>query len=473
MVVGEVATGTDVLVLGGGPGGYAAALRAAALGKSVTLVERDRLGGVCLNTGCIPSKALIHAANLAAAGDEAADMGIDLRATADMARVQQWIGGVVARLTGGVGQLLRAAQVTVVTGTARFATPKRVAVWPDPGPGAPGDGASQFFEATSVIVATGSRTVELPELPFDGSRVLDSTAALALDHIPGRLVVVGAGYIGVELGTAFAKLGAEVAMVELTDRVLPGMPAGPARVVERALSARGVELHVGTKALGLDGGDLVVEGPRGEHRLPADTVIVAVGRRPNTDALGLEQAGLRLDAGGLIPVDPARRVAKGIYAIGDVTAGPALAHKATAEAEVAALSAAGRPAAFDPATVPAVVFSDPELATVGFTTEQAEATGAEVTSFTFPLAASGRAVSLGRTAGQVEVVAERGDGTVLGVHMVGPDVAELAYGAALAVEMGATVEDLALTIAPHPTISEAVAEAAKGAAGRPLHTRPR
>jgi dihydrolipoamide dehydrogenase len=463
VVVGEVATGTDVLVIGGGPGGYAAALRAAALGKAVTLVERDRVGGVCLNVGCIPSKALIHAADLAAAGAEAAEMGIELTATADMARVQQWIGGLVTRLTGGVEKLLRAARVTVVEGTARFATTRRVAVWQ-------GDN-SHFFEATSVIVATGSRTVELSELPFDGRRVLDSTAALALEHVPARLVVVGAGYIGVELGTAFAKLGADVTVVELTDRILPGMPGGLARVVEKALQARGLDLRLGTKALGLDGDDLVVEGPRGEHRIPADAVVVAVGRRPNTEALGLDQAGIRLDAGGLVPVDPARKAAKGIYAIGDITAGPALAHKATAEAEVAALSAAGRPAAFDPATVPAIVFSDPEVATVGLTAEQAEAAGAETTMFSFPLAASGRAVSLGATAGHVEVVADQADGTVLGVHMAGPGVAELAFGAALAVEMGATVEDLALTIAPHPTISEAIAEAAKGAAGRPLHTR--
>ncbi|HEY3239688.1 MAG TPA: dihydrolipoyl dehydrogenase [Acidimicrobiia bacterium] len=463
MVVGEVATGTDVLVIGGGPGGYAAALRAADLGKSVTLVERDRLGGVCLNVGCIPSKALIHAADLAASGAEAATMGVDLTAAVDMPAVQAWIAGIVARLTGGVDQLLRAAGVTVVTGTARFATAKRVAVWHN-------DDA-RFFEATSTIIATGSRTVALPELPFDGRRVLNSTGALALDRIPHRLVVVGAGYIGVELGTAFAKLGAEVTLVELTDRLLPGMPAGPARVVERALRTRGVGLHLGTKALGLDGDDLVVEGPQGEHRLPAEAVVVAVGRRPNTDTLGLEQAGVRLDPEGLVPVDPARRAARGIFAIGDVTTGPALAHKATAEAEVAALAAAGRPAAFDPATVPAIVFSDPAVATVGLTNEQAQEAGAETTSFTFPLAASGRAVSLGRTDGHVEVVAERGDGTVLGVHMVGPGVAELAFGAALAVEMGATVEDLALTIAPHPTLSEAIAEAAKGAAGRPLHIR--
>ncbi len=299
MVVGEVATGTDVLVIGGGPGGYAAALRAADQGKSVTLVERDRLGGVCLNIGCVPSKSLIHVAEVAASGKEAAEMGVDVTAVVDMAGVQAWIGSIVGRLTSGVEQLLRAAGVTVVAGTARFATPKRVAVWKSGGAGGDSDDAGRFFEFGSAIIATGSRSVALAELPFDGRRVLDSTAALALDRIPKALVVVGAGYIGVELGTAFAKLGAEVTLVELTDRLLPGMPVGPARVVERALRARGVGLHLGTKALGLDGDDLVAEAPDGEHRLPAEVVVVAVGRRPNTDALGLEQAGVRLDASGL------------------------------------------------------------------------------------------------------------------------------------------------------------------------------
>ena len=254
------------------------------------------------------------------------------------------------------------------------------------------------------------------------------------------------------------------------DTLLPGMPPSLTRVVERALRERGVGVRLSSKALGLDGDDLVVEGPAGEERLPADVVIVAVGRRPNTDGLGLEQAGVRLDGDGLVVVDPARKAARNVYAIGDVTAGPALAHKATAEAEVAAVGATGQPAVFDPATVPAVVFSDPELATVGLTAEQASAAGAEATSFTFPLAASGRALTLGRRDGHVELAAD-GDGTVLGVHMVGPGVAELAFGAALAVEMAATVEDVAATIAPHPTLSEALAEAAKAAAGHPLHIR--
>ena len=490
MVVGEVAVGADLLVIGGGPGGYSAALRAAAAGRNVTLVEAERIGGVCLNVGCIPSKALIHVADTAALPDEVRGIGVDLTATIDLDRAQAWIGGVVGRLTGGVAQLLADAGVTVVTGTARFATARRVAV-------SRGDDAT-FYEFGSAILATGSRPAGLPALPCDGERILDSTAALALRRVPGRLTVVGGGYIGVELGGAFAKLGAEVTIVEVADQLLPGMPAGLARVLERALRARGVKIRLGTKVLGQDGDDLVVEGPNGEERLPIgapppraapgpagtarpDTgdglVIVAAGRRPNTDALGLTAAGVAIDTGGRVVVGADRRAAADIFAIGDVTPGPALAHKAIAESEVAVTAAGGRPAAFDPAAIPAVVFSDPQVATVGATAEAAAAAGADATTFRFTLSASGRAQALARPEGYVEVVAERGGGpaggTVLGVHMVGAGIAELAAEAALAIEMGATVEDVALTIAPHPTLSEALAEAALGAAGRPLHVRAR
>jgi dihydrolipoamide dehydrogenase len=510
MVVGEVAVGVDLLVIGGGPGGYSAALRAAAAGRTVTLVERDRLGGVCLNVGCIPSKALIHVADTAALPGETGAIGVDLQASVDLERAQNWIGDVVGRLTGGVEQLLRDAGITVVTGTARFATARRMAV-------TLGDDAT-FYEFGSVILATGSRPVELPGLPFDGEVILDSTAALALRRVPRRLTVVGGGYIGVELGGAFAKLGADVTIIELADQLLPGMPLGLARTLERALRARGVTIRLGTKVLERDGDDLVVEGPSGEARIPIGpspidqraqaqpvaseaptgpgaqpvarrsgsddggrageggaeagdgVVVVAVGRRPNTDALGLSQAGIRLESDGRITVAADRRAAKDVYAIGDITPGPALAHKATAEADVAVTAAGGRRAAFDPAAIPAVVFSDPQIATVGLTAED----GADATSFRFPLSASGRALALGRPEGYVEIVAERGGGgSVLGVHMVGAGVAELAAEAALASEMGATAEDLALTVAPHPTLSEALAEAAMGALGRPLHVRRR
>ncbi|HEV7536796.1 MAG TPA: FAD-dependent oxidoreductase, partial [Acidimicrobiia bacterium] len=398
MVVGEVAVGADLLVVGGGPGGYAAALRGAAAGRSVTLVERDRIGGVCLNVGCIPSKALIHVADTAGLPGEAAAIGVDLTASVDLDRAQGWIGEVVARLTGGVEQLLRDAGVTVATGTARFATARRVAV-------TRGDDAT-FYEFKSMILATGSRPTELAALPFDGRTVLDSTAALALRRVPRRLTVVGGGYIGVELGGAWAKLGAEVTVVELADQLLPGMPAGLARTLERALRARGVSIHLATKVLGTDGDDLVVEGPAGEARLPirrssvappatqerrlggADegdeedghtdgAVVVAVGRRPNTDSLGLAAAGVTLDADGRIRVAPDRRAGADVYAIGDITPGPALAHKATAEADVAVTAAGGRRAAFDPAVIPAVVYSDPQIATVGVTAEGAREAGAD------------------------------------------------------------------------------------------------
>jgi len=477
MVVGEVATGVDLLVIGGGPGGYAAALRGAAAGRSVTLVERDRIGGVCLNVGCIPSKALIHVADTAGLPAEASGIGVDLTASVDLDRVQAWIGDVVGRLTGGVEQLLRDAGVTIATGTARFATARRVAV-------TRGDDAA-FYEFKSLVLATGSRPVELPDVPFDGRTVLDSTAALALRRVPTRLTVVGGGYIGVELGGAFAKLGAEVTIVELADQLLPGMPTGLARALERALRSRGLTVRLGTKVLGRDAGDLVVEGPGGEDRLPFGedgAVVVAVGRRPNTDTLGLAGAGVPLDADGRVVVAPDRRAAPDVYAVGDVTPGPALAHKATAEADVAVTAAGGRRAAFDPATIPAVVFSDPQIATVGLTAEQAAEAGADAVTFRFPLSASGRALALARPEGYVEIVADRGaasgasgagGATVVGVHMVGAGVAELAAEAALAVEMAATVDDVALTIAPHPTLSEALAEAAMGAAGRPLHVRRR
>ena len=345
----------------------------------------------------------------------------------------------------------------------------------------------RFYEFGSAIVATGSRPVELADLPFDGERVLDSTGALALDHVPGRLVVVGGGYIGVELGTAFAKLGAEVTIVELADQLLPGMPLGLARVVERALRARASTIRLGTKVLGLDGDDLVVEGPpekpasrsaptdRGRRATASWSSPSAGGPTPTPSAS--TQAGVRLDADGLIAVDADRRAAKDVYAIGDITAGPALAHKATAEAEVAVTAAGGTPGRLRSRRHPGRRLLRPggrhrrphrraggrgrrrrdqlQLPAVGLGPGPRPSAAPRATSRSSP---SGAAASRG---------------TVLGVHMVGAGVAELAADAALAIEMGATAEDLALTIAPHPTISEALAEAAKGAPGRPLHVRRR
>lgn len=466
MVVGEVSTAADVLVIGGGPGGYAAALRAAGLGKSVVLAERDAVGGTCLNVGCIPSKVLIHAAELAHLPNESAHTGVRLSASVDLAAVQQHMADVVTGLTTGVRQLLDNADVTVMSGTARFARANRAVI-------SDGDHV-QHVEFDQAIVATGSRPIALPDLPFDGERVLDSTGALfGIIEPPDSLAVVGGGYIGVELGTAWAKLGVPVTIVEAGPALLPGLDPRLGRVVARRLNALGVEVRTGMAAVGLDGTGLGLTPTGGEGRadsqtIPADRVIVCVGRRPNTDDLGLDVVGVTPADDGRIPVDASRRAAARVLAIGDVTAGPALAHKATAEAEVAARTAAGIDAAFDVAAIPAVVFSDPEIATVGLTTAEASAAGIEPASFVFPLTASARARTLGRPEGQVELVADQA-GTVIGAHLAGAQASELIGEMALAIEMAATVEEVAATVHPHPTMSEGLLEAAHGALGLPLH----
>lgn len=460
MVVGEVATFTDVLVIGGGPGGYAAALRAAALGLDVTLVECERLGGTCLNVGCIPSKVLIHAADTVALAGPAAAMGIDMEVRVDMSRLRAHEIEVIDSLTHGVETLLDRAGVTVIQGRARFSKPDRVAVV---------SGTDiRHFDFEEAIVATGSRPAHVEALPHDDDRVLSSTEALALKEIPDRLVIVGGGYIGVELGTAFAKLGSAVTLVEALPGLLPSLEARLGRAVESSLRDQGVEVLVETRAVGLDDAGVSVDTGGVPRLLPAERIIVAVGRHPNTDDLGLEAAAVELDANGLVIVEPSRRAARHVLAIGDVTPGPALAHKATAEAEVAALTAAGRPASFDPACIPQVVFSDPEVASIGLTFDAAQKSGYDPQRCRFPLAASARARILSRARGEVEIVTDR-EGTVLGVHMTGPCVSELAGEAALAVEMGASLEDLALTIHPHPTMSEALAESAWVGLGRGLH----
>ncbi|HEX6492319.1 MAG TPA: dihydrolipoyl dehydrogenase [Candidatus Dormibacteraeota bacterium] len=451
MVVGEVSTFSEVVVIGGGPGGYATAERAAAMGKSVVLVERERLGGVCLNAGCIPSKALIQVANAVGLPAEAVAWGVEADARADMERVQAWMASVVDRLRGDVEGRVRRAGVSVVTGTARFSTARRVVVATN--------GSSQHIEFDHAVVASGSRPMTLRALAVDHVRILDSTDTLALRAIPGRTAVIGGGYIGLELGCALHKLGSAVTLVEIAERLLPAMHPALGGTLQRRLSARGIEVLLSTSALDDDGRSLCVRGPDGERRLEVDAVVVAVGRRPNTDELGLERAGVACDSAGRIAVDPSRRATRTVLAVGDVTDGPGLAHKATAEAEIAAATAAGRRAEFAPACIPEVVFTDPEVASAGLTPERAREAGAEVVTRRLPLTASARALLRGDGAGFVELVAEPG-GALLGAHIIGPDAAELIAEAALAIEMGATLDDLALTIHPHPTLSESLATAA-------------
>ena len=467
MVVGEVASPVDLLVIGAGPGGYAAALRSARLGREVTLVERGAIGGTCLNVGCIPSKTLIEVADAYALTGRIGSWGIDATSTVDMGRVQAHLAGVVSDLTSGVSRLLADAGVTVLAGHGRFTRPGRVSV--------EHDDTVEFLDPRDVIVATGSRPIELPGVPLDGDRVVGSAELLSTDTLPDRLVLVGGGYVGIELGCAFAKLGSEVTIVESEDRVLTTFDARTTRLVERGLRGLGVGLCLGHLAVGTDDHGLVVEQAGGGNSggrvtLPADRIGVVVGRRPDADSVAMTRSGATLEPSGHVAVDASRRAADGVYAIGDLTPGPALAHKATAEAEVAADAACGLPAAFDPTTIPMVVFGDPQVMTVGLTRDEATDAGMEPAAFRFPLAASGRARTMGDTEGTVTVVADA-DGTVIGVQAVGAHVAELAGEAALAVETAATVEDLAGTIHAHPTMGETLMEAALGLVGRPIHTR--
>lgn len=466
MVVGEIAEGVDLLVVGGGPGGYAAALHAAQLGREVVLVDRDGergLGGTCVRFGCIPSKALIELADLRHRAGTWGPRGLVAQTIdVDLGGFQEWKTGLVSDLSSGVGRLLRSERVRVVRGQVTFNKPNRAAV-------ATEDGNVVFFEFRSAIVATGSVPLELPALPRDGEFVLDSSDALATSAVPGRLVVVGAGYIGVEIGTAFAKMGSSVTLVEALDRPLPTMDAALGNVLLRSLRALGVDVRLRSSVVERRTSSIVVETEGERSDVPADQVVVAIGRRPVARECGIEKAGARLDERGMVIVDGGRLATKNLAAIGDITPGPALAHKAFAEAEVAASSVCGKPARFDPAAVPAVVFSDPEVVSVGLSEEEARALGMDVGASRFPMSASARAGILGTQSGFARLVVDRASDTVVGAQVAGPHASELAGELALAVEMGVSPEDVAGTIHPHPTMSEAVHEAALLAVGRPLH----
>lgn len=473
MVVGEIPVSADLVVVGGGPGGYAAALRGAQLGRDVVLIDRDGpdgIGGVCLRVGCIPSKALIeisshleHARSLSHAG-----LHVD-GANFDMATWQLWKESVVDGLTNGIRQLLHTAGVSVVSGHAQLSRVDQLVVNDPLNPLAP----AQYFQFNDLVLATGSRPAALSGLARDGIRILDSTAVLELDHLPERIAVVGAGYIGLELGTALAKLGASVTLVEFADRVLPSMDAMFARPITRRLRQLGVDVHLNTAATRFDDGILHLTSGDVTSEVRADIVIVAVGRIPNTEQLGLDAAGITVDERGLVPVGPDRRATRHIAAIGDIVGGPALAHKATAEAEVAVDALCGNPAAFAPTCIPAVVFCDPEIASAGTTVDDAREMGLDIDAVVIPSRASGRAATMDARDGFLQLVWERNSDTVIGVHIAGPHASELIAEAVLVIEMAATLEDLAGSIHPHPTLSERLAEAARLALGRPVHVPPR
>ena len=451
MVMGESAEAVDLLVIGGGPAGYPAALRAAQLGRRVTLVDRDGIGGVCLNVGCIPSKTLIEAAEaqMIVRRMGGAEVLVD-----DLSAWQDHKAAVVGGLVKGVTGTLERAGVDIISGVARFTGRGRVAVQKT-------DGTTVFLEFRHAILATGSRPATVPVAAVDGQRVIDSTGALALRAVPKRMVVVGAGYIGIELATAYAKLGAEVTVVEMKDRVLPEMPKLFARPVAKRLTELGVTVHAGGTVLGVEDDGVVCRLGNEETVLPADTVLVAVGRRPNTDDVGLDAARIPVGADGRIAVGPDRLIpGTNIAAVGDITPGPMLAHKGTAEGIVAAEAVCGKRSAFDPAAIPLVVFSDPEVASAGHTEDSAREAGLSAKAVTVPITALGRAATMGARDGFTQLVVDRDRDAIVGVHIVGPHASDLIAEGVLAIELAAAPGDLAATIHAHPTLAEGIYEAA-------------
>ncbi len=456
----------DAAVIGGGPGGYVAAIRLAQLGKKTALVDRDALGGVCVNWGCIPSKALIAAANLADDVRRAAERGIIADPKVDVARLREFKDAVVKKMVSGVGFLEKGNGVEVVKGTATFVAPNAIEV--DAG------GEKTRIEAGAFIVATGGRPIQIPGFEYDGKDVWSAKEAVDLPSIPERLVCVGAGVIGMELGTVYAKLGSKVTFLEALPQILTGIDPEAVRLVQKGLRQRGVAVHVSAKALGVerDGKALAVraEIDGKEQSIPCDKVLVSVGFRPNSEGIGLEKAGVKVGPKGFVEVDARYRTsAPSIWAIGDLTGPPLLAHKAMKEGEIAAEAIAGMKSARDWVSMPAAIFTDPEIAAVGLSEDEARKQGYDPIVGKFQFGALGRAVAIAHGEGFVKVVGDRKTKLLLGVTMVGPEASDLVAEAALALEMGAYLEDVALTVHAHPTLPEAFMEACKNALGEAIH----
>ena len=461
---------TTLLIIGGGPGGYVAAIRAAQLGIATTLVEGDQLGGTCLNVGCIPSKAMIHAADAYHQAHHfmgGSALGIHVEsARIDIAQTVRWKDGIVARLTGGVGALLKKHGVKVVKGWAHIVDGKTVDVTLDHAAG-----PAVRIQGEHLLLATGSVELGLPGMPF-GGRVISSTQALSPDSIPKKLVVVGGGYIGLELGLVYRKLGADVTVVEAQDRILPLYDDELTKPVTHSLRKLGLQVHLGSKIQGLNAaGDAVrmLDGVGREIEIPADQVLVAIGRAPHTHGWGLEKLMLAMQGRSLKVDDQCRTSMRNVWAIGDLTGEPMLAHRAMAQGEMVAEIISGMRRHFAPAAIAAVCFTDPEIVVVGQSPVDAAKTGLDCISAHFPFAANGRAMTLEATDGFVRVVARRDNHRIVGWQAVGAGVSELSTAFSHSIEMGACLEDVAGTIHAHPTLGEAVQEAALRALGHALH----
>jgi dihydrolipoamide dehydrogenase len=458
----------DAVVIGGGPGGYTCAIRLGQLGQKVVCVEKGEVGGTCLNWGCIPSKALIAASSLYHRALHAEAMGMKFDgAKLDVGKMQDWKNGIVKKLTGGVRGLLKGNGAELAAGTAVLLSPTTVEIT---GP----DGGKETLEARAIVIATGSNTIELPTFKFDGVKVIGAKEAVSLREVPKRMLVIGGGVIGLELGSVYQKLGSEITVVEMTPALLPGTDPDCTAVVERRFVRAGARVLKSAKALGYetnpDGSlSVKVETIGGQQTVVVDCVLAAIGMRPSSGGLGLETAGVKLDARGFVPTDRQGRTnVQSIFAIGDVSGPPLLAHKASKEAEVVAEVIAGHKAAKDFAAIPSAIFTDPEIATVGLTEAQAKEQGIDVTVGKMPFAASGRAMAVGETEGFVKIVADKSSHQILGMHVVGPEASDLISEGAFALEMAAFLEDLGMTIHPHPTLGEAVMIAANHALGQAI-----
>ena len=460
----------DAIVLGGGPGGYVCAIRLAQLGQKVACVEEEEYGGVCLNWGCIPSKALIANAHFYTKAQRAADFGVNVGpVTVDPEKMQDFKAGIVKKLTSGVKTLIKSNGGATIEGRGKLVDPRTVEI-------AGSDGSKRRITAKKgVVVATGSATIQIPGFDFDGTRVIGAREAVSLRRIPRRLLVIGGGVIGLELGMVYQSFGSELTVVELTPNLLPNVDPDCVKVVERVLTKRGAKIWKSAKAERweptADGAARVHVTQDGKaHALECDTVLVAVGMKPRARGNGLEELGVTIDQRGFVPTDERCQTnVPGVYAIGDVSGQPMLAHKASKEGEVCAEVIAGKPAAKDWITVPNVIFTDPEIASAGLTEAEAKAKGMTAKAGRFPFSALGRAMAIGETEGFIKVVTDTESSRVVGIHIVGPSASDLISEAALALEMVATAEDLAMTIHPHPTLGEAMMEASAASLGHAVH----
>jgi dihydrolipoamide dehydrogenase len=465
----------DAIVIGGGPGGYVAGIRCAQLKLKTLVIEKESLGGVCLNWGCIPSKALIAAANFYEKTRHADVMGISVTGvTVDAAKMQAWKNGIVKKLTTGVAGLLKGNGAEHLYGTARFVDAKTLEVTTR-------EGVERVVATRGIIIATGARPVEIPGFKYDGEKIISAKEGVSLSPLPRRLAIIGGGIIGMELGGVYSKLGVEVTVLEFLPKVLASMDDDLVAPVTKAMGRSGCKFITNAKATGqerlADGTVRVSLDVQGAAQtLDVDAVLVAVGMRPNSEGLGLDRVGVALDKRGHVVIDDTCRTnVPGVYAIGDVTGGPYLAHKASKEGEICAEVLAGHHSARDWRAMPAATFTHPEIASVGLFEREAREKGLDISVGKFPFAASGRAMAVLETEGFVKVIAQKvgpgpKDRKIIGVHIVGPEASDLISEAALALEMDAYVEDVGLTIHPHPTLGETVMEAAKAAIGEAVHT---